>query len=140
MPEPLRHWPYSRFPGHLGSDSGASPKPLHVEAVLAGEWALALRPGSSVVLSPDRRLVAYITEQGITERLYLRSLGQFEGRVVEGTESASNPFFSPDGQWVGFFRRRALWKVPIFGGAATKLCDVVPNSREPPRSLRGRSF
>ena len=36
-------------------------------------------------------------------RLYLRSLDPFDPRPLEGTEGASAPFFSPDGQSVGFF-------------------------------------
>jgi eukaryotic-like serine/threonine-protein kinase len=35
-----------------------------------------------------------------------------------------NPFFSPDGQWVGFFADRKLKKVSIQGGAPLTLCDA----------------
>ena len=35
-------------------------------------------------------------------------LDDLEARPLDGTELAYNPFFSPDGQWVGFFRPLSL--------------------------------
>ncbi len=36
--------------------------------------------------------------------------------ALAGTAGADQPFFSPDGQWVGFFRRSGLARVAIGGG------------------------
>ena len=49
-------------------------------------------------------------------------------RPVAGTEGASAPFFSPDGQWIGFFAEGKLKKVPTEGGVAITLADA-PNNR-----------
>ena len=38
------------------------------------------------------------------------------------------PFFSPDGQWIGFFANRKLKKVAINGASVTTLADA-PNPR-----------
>ena len=43
---------------------------------------------------------------------------------MRGTEGGFGPFFSPDGQWVGFFSDFKLKKVAIGGGATSTLCDV----------------
>jgi serine/threonine-protein kinase len=61
-------------------------------------------------------------------RLYLRSLDELEAAPIRGTEGNSeaaspmNPFFSPDGQWVGFWQAGQLKKVSIAGGAPVVLC------------------
>ena len=34
------------------------------------------------------------------------------------------PFFSPDGQWIGFWQNNQLKKVSVSGGAAVTLCDA----------------
>ena len=43
---------------------------------------------------------------------------------MPGTQFAYDPFFSPDGQWVGFFSPAKLRKVAVQGGAPTVLCDA----------------
>jgi serine/threonine-protein kinase len=47
--------------------------------------------------------------------------------MLSGTEGARDPFFSPDGQWLGFFAANKLKKVALGGGAAVSLADVSPN-------------
>jgi serine/threonine-protein kinase len=57
-------------------------------------------------------------------QLYVRQLDTFQSRPVPGAEGAAFPFFSPDGQWVGFFADEKLKKVSISGGAPSTLCDA----------------
>src|SRR6516162_5037519 len=40
------------------------------------------------------------------------------------TEGAYEPFFSPDGQWVGFFAQGKLKKTRIDGGEPVPLCNA----------------
>ena len=61
-------------------------------------------------------------------QLFVRTRDRIEPRPVAGTEGASSPFFSPDGQWIGFFADGKLKKVPTEGGVATTLADA-PNNR-----------
>src|SRR5262249_19672434 len=56
-------------------------------------------------------------------------LDNLQATPISGTENASNPFFSPDGQWVGFFTEDNLKKVSITGGPATTLGSVVNGGR-----------
>ena len=71
-----------------------------------------------MALSPDGSRFVYNTGQG----LYLRSMDQLEARLIPGTEAAlTNPFFSPDGQWVGYYQDGQLKKIAISGGAPVPL-------------------
>jgi len=42
---------------------------------------------------------------------------------TEGTTDAEQPFFSPDGVWIGFWARDQIRKVPSQGGPATPICE-----------------
>ena len=80
---------------------------------------------SSVVISPDGTRLVYVgSVRGGPPKLITRRLDQAEFSELVGTEGASNPFFSRDGQWVGFWNAGALFKVPVESGGATKLADV----------------
>ena len=59
-----------------------------------------------------------------TQQLYLRAMDSLESKPIPGTEGAFNPFFSPDGQWLGFFAGGKLKKVSASGGAAVTLGDA----------------
>ena len=78
----------------------------------------------ALALSPDGRLLAYVAIQGGTQQLYLRLLESLEARPIAGTEGAASPFFSPDGQWLGFFAGQKLKKISVSGGAVATLGDA----------------
>ena len=86
----------------------------------------------SVALSPDGTHLAYVATRGTIRQLFLRALDQDEGRPIPGTEGAVVPFFSPDGQWVGFWASGYLKKVSISGGAPLTLCEAL--------AMRGASW
>src|SRR5260370_3549150 len=58
----------------------------------------------------------------------MRASDQLQAGGLSGTENALEPFFSPDGQWLGFFADGKLKKASIEGGASVTLCDV-PSGR-----------
>ncbi|MGI8783215.1 MAG: protein kinase domain-containing protein [Acidobacteriota bacterium] len=84
---------------------------------------------ASIALSPDGSHVVYVTDRSGATRLYLRRLDQFEATLLPGTAGAVQPFFSPDGQWVGFFADGKMKKVAITGGAPLDICDTPTLSR-----------
>jgi eukaryotic-like serine/threonine-protein kinase len=77
-----------------------------------------------LALSPDGSHLAYVAIQGGAQQLYLRTLDSLEARPIPGTEGATGPFFSPDGQWLGFFAGQKLKKISVSGGSALTLSDV----------------
>jgi serine/threonine protein kinase len=80
-------------------------------------------PGSLAV-SPDGSRFVYHTTKG----LYLRSMDGLDAKLVLGIdENPAQPFFSPDGQWVGYWSQsdRQLKKIAISGGAPVTLCDAT---------------
>jgi len=76
-------------------------------------------------LSPDGRRLVYVGVAPQGRRLYMRSLDQFLPRPIPGSEGALEPFFSPDGQWVGFWAGGKLKKVSLAGGQPLTLCDAA---------------
>jgi serine/threonine-protein kinase len=60
--------------------------------------------------------------------IYLRTLGQSDPWIVQGTENAALPFFSPDGNDLGFFADGELRRIPLAGGLPVMLA-AAPNPR-----------
>jgi serine/threonine-protein kinase len=80
-----------------------------------------------VAISPDGSTLALVGNSAGVRRLYVRRLGEFEPRLLDGTDDASSPFFSPDGSWIGFFASGRLKKVPAAGGPVIALADAQDN-------------
>ena len=78
------------------------------------------REGSPVALSPDGTVLVY-SGRG---QLFLRRLDQIEPAPLPNTQGAEQPFFSPDGQHIGFFAGGSLKRVPLAGGPAVTLARV----------------
>jgi serine/threonine-protein kinase len=87
---------------------------------------------TTLALSPDGRRLVFAAGSPGSRRLYSRLLEQLEAKPVAGTEGGDNPFFSPDGQWLGFESEGRLAKVPVAGGEPVVLCETP--------SLRGASW
>jgi len=93
--------------------------------------AMSLPPGQrlaldrpAIAISPDGTRLAYAALQGSASQLYLRAMDGLEARAIPGTEDARYPFFSPDGQWIGFAAGGKLKKVSLSGGPPVSLADV----------------
>jgi Tol biopolymer transport system component len=65
-----------------------------------------------LALSPDGLRLVY-TSAG---RLHLRRMNDVGALELEQTQGARDPFWSPDGQWIGFFRGVSVWKMRASGG------------------------
>ena len=100
---------------------------LGVDASLATAAGPQVNIGTSVVLSPDGALLAFVAQKSGTgmPQLYIRRIEQLQATLLTGTEGAASPFFSPDGQWIAFFAQGKLKKISVTGGAAVTLCDAV---------------
>jgi eukaryotic-like serine/threonine-protein kinase len=90
--------------------------------------ALTQLGGWDVIISPDGRRIVYVGEDAKRGRLlFVRDIDALEGRAVPGTEGASDPFFSPDGAWIGFERGTVLVKVAASGGPPVEIVDTGVN-------------
>ena len=79
----------------------------------------------ALAISPDGKRLVYSTAKG----LYLRAVDELTGKLIAGTEgSTSQPFFSPDGKWIGYLSVSdfKLKKISVNGGAPVALCDAIP--------------
>ncbi len=70
-----------------------------------------------LVVSPDGSRLVFVGEEDGRRHLYVRALADSRARMITGTEGASAPFISPEGEWIGFFEGAKLKRVAIAGGA-----------------------
>src|SRR5260370_13856810 len=86
-----------------------------------------IRNGNRIALSSDgTHLAVALRDAAGKYRLATRRLDPNELALLSPTEGASMPFFSPDGQWIGFFADGKLKKIAFQGGSPVTLCDA-PN-------------
>ena len=78
-----------------------------------------------LALSPDGRTLVYVglDEAGV-RHLYQRPLDRFEATVIPGTDQALAPFFSPDGNEVGFAGPDGLRRVSLSGGTPVTIAPI----------------
>ena len=101
-------------------------------------FAITAPPGTTVTsnvsvplaISPTGTHVVYAAGPGAisvgNSRLYLRQTAQLESVPLRGTEGAASPFFSPDGEWVGFYDASdgTLKRVSVLGGPTVTICRI----------------
>ncbi len=108
----------------VGSSPAELPSITRFTVALPDGQSVASNSSRNVAISPSGSHIVYAANG----RLYLRSMDADDPvvmPVIEGTRPTL-PFFSPDGQWIGFYatRNRQLRKVAITGGAAVTLLDI----------------
>jgi serine/threonine-protein kinase len=111
-------------------------RPAPQAPVLPSRFSIAAPPGvplnvsgsaRDIALSPDGRHLVYRFGGSNTagSPLMVRAIDQLDGQPLAGVARAYAPFFSPDGQWIGFFEDAELKKVPVGGGPAVTLTVVT---------------
>jgi serine/threonine-protein kinase len=82
--------------------------------------------GPSQALSPDGQTLVFVgVRRGGASALYRRRLGHLESELIPGTEEGRSPFFSPDGQWLGFVTADRIRKGAMSGGPSTPVASVL---------------
>jgi Tol biopolymer transport system component len=100
--------------------------PLKFTIAIAQGEQLPMEGGlpTPVAISRDGRQIAYVTRRPSGNRIYIRRREDADGRPVAGTEGGSGPFFSPDGQWLGFSSGGFIRKIPIQGGTPQNIATA----------------
>jgi Tol biopolymer transport system component len=85
---------------------------------------------TAFAMAPDGATIVFSGEINVsggtpTTMLYRRPLAATQAVAIPGTEGAEYPFFSPDGQWVGFGAGNKLKKVALTGGPPIDMCDLA---------------
>ena len=78
----------------------------------------------ALTISPDGGTIVYVARERGQTRLYRRDLDGFVATPIAGTEGASLPMVSPDGEWVAFLSGAELRRVPMRGGTPVTLAGV----------------
>ena len=78
----------------------------------------------AIAISPDGTLLVYVGKTETGTMLYLREMAKDDVRALSDTDGAIQPFFSPDGAWIGFLTNDRVKKVSIQTGAVLTLADA----------------
>ncbi len=88
----------------------------------------AITADRELAISPDGAHIAYVGNDGT--RLYVRALDALHSVPLGGAAlGPRGPFFSPDGQWVGFFADGKLAKLAVTGGPAIPITGLKQGLR-----------
>jgi Tol biopolymer transport system component len=90
-------------------------------------FALLNRNGPAA-FSPDGKRIAFVASRDGKLSLWVRSLDKVDPVELPDTTGAFFPFWSPDGNSIGFFSNGKLWRMAANGGTPVALCDA-PNGR-----------
>ncbi|HKI95140.1 MAG TPA: protein kinase [Gemmatimonadales bacterium] len=90
------------------------PHPPEIRFDVAADSGWTITPLAPAV-SPDGSAIVATEWAGARARLILRRMDATVAHPIPGTESGVLPFFSPDGQWIGFGVHDAVKKVRLDG-------------------------
>ena len=110
----LAVWQAMRLPE---TTSGPS---LRFDIDLPSDTRLAIYPliGPNVAISTDGRIVVFVAEEPDGgRRLYQRAMDAIDPTVIQGTEGATQPKFSPDGRSIAYFADGRLMRATLDGSA-----------------------
>ncbi len=81
--------------------------------------------GTGIAISPAGDRIVFVAEAENKPYLCVRGVADGTSRVLPNTEQCDNPFFSPDGKWLGFVSKGRLMKMPAEGGPALTICEIT---------------
>lgn len=115
-------WAWLRSP-----DAGPPPVVRFTLEFPADEQMASDVGGTTIAVSPDGSHLVYLGWGPQGHQLFLRSMDRVEALPIPHTRGARQPFFSPDGKWLGFVMGNAIRTVSLRGGPAITVCQVATN-------------
>ncbi len=93
---------------------------------------------SHLALSPDGKMLAVVSPDDASgaNMLTVQRVGSPVASLLQGTEGANYPFWSPDDSSVGFFADGKLKKIAASGGSP-QILALAPNARGGSWSING---
>ena len=109
----------------LAGEGPASPARVSRYAIRPPD-GYRIGPSEGLAFSADGdRLVYSAFGLGARQQLFLRTRGQIEPSIIAGSEDGTQPFFSPDGEWVAFVGPGGrLQTIALAGGGAARTLAV----------------
>jgi serine/threonine-protein kinase len=102
------------------------PPPMHLEVQLQSGGKIGSEVGTDVVLAPDGSRVAFVAQDSAgVAHLRVRRFDGSAAVELPGTNGARGPFWSPDGEWIGYWAGGELRKIAIDGGSPIVLCRAT---------------
>ncbi len=99
--------------------------PRLVRAALTPPEGTSFDARYAPAVSPDGRAVAFVAAARMGDsRLYVQDLDSGQPRMLNDSDGAAHPFWSPDSRWIGFYSGDKLRKIDTAGGPAIPLCDA----------------
>jgi Tol biopolymer transport system component len=96
--------------------------PFRADVALPRHAAITSAISGPIALSPSASRLAYVTH---ANTLAVHDFESGQTRLLEGTNDASFPFWSPDGMWIAFFAQGKIKKVAATGGPVQVICDAL---------------
>jgi len=80
-----------------------------------------------IAVSPDGRTIVFVAKPDSSgaASLYIRPVGAVASVKLAGTDNATQPFWSPDNQFIAYVSGGKLKKVAASGGATKDLCEAT---------------
>jgi serine/threonine-protein kinase len=96
---------------------------VRLSTQLGADATLFTEHGPSAILAGDGKTLAFVaTPSGsVVRQLFVRPLDKLDAKPLAGTENARTPFFSPNGEWIGFFADGKLKKISTTGGTPLEI-------------------
>jgi eukaryotic-like serine/threonine-protein kinase len=114
-------WGVSTFVGRTKAPDRASTHTVRYEIPIPGHSFQG-----DLALSPDRRTLVYSAAEDSSgiRNLWIRPLDSLESKIVEGTDDARFPFWSPDSRQLGFFALGEMHALDLVSGSQRTLAQA----------------
>lgn len=108
-------------PAYLYWRGGGQPNAIQFRHTITG------LSEADISLSPDGKTIAFVAKPDTAgpASLYARPIGGLAAVKLAGTDNASQPFWSPDSQFIAYISGGKLKKVSASGGAPQDLCPAT---------------